>query len=454
MSNFDLSSSASIGVYDHTKAGFPWVFDDFSAPTKNQFLKKSDLVQPFEYGFKYSQKPFLLPGFIKKKLALYEEILYAERKNGKTLVVGKNPTSNSAILQNNDYLSIAKHPSIINAQVDTLRNAGKEMVMSAVFMHENCPKSDFEKRFSDYVGYEKAILSQSGWAANVGLLQVIADEATPVYIDFFAHTSLWEGIKSAGAKAIAFKHNDVENLEKQIQKNGPGIILIDSVYSTLGDVAPLKEIANLSDRHGCALVVDESHSLGTHGPNGAGLVAELGIGDKVHFITASLAKAFAGRAGVVFCSNEVARCFPYVSHPAIFSSTLLPHEIAGLSATLDVIIAADRRRKSLHNKAAYFRQGLESLGYYLDSQSQIVSLEPGLESNTELLRDALEERDVFASVFCAPATPKNRALMRFSVNSEITYEQLDHILRVCDEIRDEVGMREWRSTKRRMATLF
>jgi CAI-1 autoinducer synthase len=400
------------------------------------------------------QYPAILPRFIAKKLAFYEKDLFADRKNGKFLVLGKAPTQNGVILQSNDYLSIAKHPEIIKKQVEVLSANSGALVLSSIFFHEGCQKSDFEQRFADYVGYEKAILAQSGWAANVGLLQVIADESTPVYIDFFAHTSLWEGIKSAGAKAVAFKHNDVEHLEKQIQKNGPGVILIDSVYSTLGDVAPLKEIANLSDRHGCALVVDESHSLGTHGPKGAGLVAELGIGDKVHFITASLAKAFAGRAGVVFCSNEVARCFPYVSHPAIFSSTLLPHEIAGLSATLDVIIGADRRRASLHRKAEYFRKGLDSLGYHLDSQSQIVSLEPGLESNTELLRDALEERDVFASVFCAPATPKNRALMRFSVNSEITYAQLDYILRVCDEIRDEVGMREWRSTKRRIAPLF
>jgi CAI-1 autoinducer synthase len=280
-------------------------------------------------------------------------------------------------------------------------------------------------------------------------MQAIADENTNVYIDFFTHMSLWEGIKSCGAKPFAFKHNDVAHLEKLIKKNGPGIILVDSVYSTMGSISPLKEIADISSQYGCAFVVDESHSLGTHGPKGAGLVAELDIRDKVHFITASLAKAFAGRAGIIICSEAVAKSFPYIAHPAIFSSVLLAHEIAGLSATLELIIQADDKRKQLHQKSRYFRDSLSSLGYNLDSVSQIIGLEAGTETETELLRDALEERNVFGSVFCTPATPKNRSLMRFSLNSDLTYEQLNYIIKACDEIRDEVGMWEWRSTKRK-----
>jgi CAI-1 autoinducer synthase len=178
------------------------------------------------------------------------------------------------------------------------------------------------------------------------------------------------------------------------------------------------------------------------------LINECGLTGQVHFITASLAKAFAGRAGIILCSEKFARYYPYMAYPAIFSSTLLPHEIAGLSATLEVIRAGDDRRRRLDEKSRYFREGLTSLGYNIASQSHIVSIEGGLESDTELLRDALEARGVFGSPFYAPATPKKRSLMRFSMNSDLDQDTLDYVLNICEEIRDEIGMWNWKSTRR------
>jgi len=379
-----------------------------------------------------------LPNFVEQKLKIYEELLFSSTKNGKHLVLGREPGTDAIMLQSNDYLSLSKHPSIIKAQVASLHNHSQDAVMSAVFLHEDSLKGSFEASMAAYTGYEKAILSQSGWAANVGLMQVIADKDTNIYIDFFAHMSLWEGIKSCGAKAFPFRHNKINSLENLIKKHGSGIIVVDSIYSTIGDLCPLVDVVDLAARYGCALVVDESHSLGTHGPKGAGLVAKLGLTDRVHFVTASLAKTFAARAGIVLCSNRVAQCFPYVAHPSIFSSTLLPYEISGLVATLEVIIGSDDRREKLHRNAAYLRKGLNDLGYSVASMSQIVSVEGGREEITEQIRDALEARSVFGSVFCAPATPKNRSLLRFSLNSDLSSAQLDHILSACSDIRDSI----------------
>lgn len=390
-----------------------------------------------------------VPDFLEKRLSAFEKESIHTRFNGKPLVLGRKPGPDAIILQSNDYLNISMHPDISCAQIKKLEQAGQEMVMSAVFMHDGSDKAIFESDIAGFAGFESAILCQSGWAANVGLMQVIADSSTPVYIDFLTHMSLWEGIKSAGAPFHTFLHNDTAHLEKLIQRHGQGIILVDSLYSTTGDIAPLADIVDIANRYNCISVVDESHSLGTHGPEGRGLVAALGLTDRVHFITGSLAKAFAGRAGIIFCSKRFAQCYPYMAHPAIFSSALLPHEIAGLSATLKIIRMGDERRRKLHENAMYLRQGLLDLGYAIVSQSQIISLEPGTEPETELLRDALEDRNVFGSVFCAPATPKNRALMRFSLHSGLRREELDHVLLVCEEIRDDTGMWNWKSTKRR-----
>jgi CAI-1 autoinducer synthase len=395
-------------------------------------------------------KNYYVPAFLKDRMSKFKREIVDCRQNGKPLVLGKQMNKNSILLNSCDYLSIAGNPEIIDAQVKALKESAGTVIMSAIFLHDDSAQCKFEKEMASFVGYESAVLCQSGWAANVGLIQSIASQDIPVYIDFLAHMSLWEGIRSAGAAGKPFLHNDVEHLEQLIQKNGEGVIIVDSVYSTNGDVCPLAEIVLIAEKYGCILVVDESHSLGTHGPKGRGLVAELGLADKVHFITASLAKAFAGRAGIVLCSKQFSDYFPYVSFSAIFSSSMLPHEIAGLSKTLEIIEKSDDKRTKLFENSEYLRCRLDEMGYDVSAgSSQIISLESGTDHATEILRDALEDRDVVGSVFCSPATPKNKAIMRFAVNSNLTKSELDAILEVCAQIRDEVGMWDWRSTKRK-----
>jgi len=161
-------------------------------------------------------------------------------------------------------------------------------------------------------------------------------------------------------------------------------------------------------------------------------------------------KAFAGRAGFITCSERFSEYFKFESNPAIFSSTLLPYEVAALNATLSVVCTENWRREKLHANAEYLRVHLDALGYNLnDSQSQIISLESGSEQQTIVLRDALEERGIFGSVFCAPATAKNRALMRFSIHSGLTQFDLDRIIQVCADIRDEVDLANWPSSRRK-----
>lgn len=399
----------------------------------------------------YSQStknPTDFPDFIESKLRQCDEEIFKPRKNKKPLVLGDRlPDAGSIMLQSNDYLNISNHPRIREAQLEVLSEMNREPLMSAVFLHEDSDMNRFQRRIAGFAGFESSILCQSGWVANVGLLQVIADIGVPVYIDFFAHMSLWDGIRIAGATPYAFRHNDANHLDRLISQYGQGIVVVDSLYSTSGEIAPLRDIVEVANRHGCVSVIDESHSLGTHGKQGAGLINELGLTGKVHFITASLAKAFAGRAGIIFCSSRFAKYYPFMSSPSIFSSTLLDYEIAGLSTTLDVIIEEEERRVSLREKAKYFRQGLLAAGYAVASDSQIVSVVSGLESDTELFRDALEKRNIFGSVFLTPATPKTRSLMRFSIHSGLSMAELDYVLNVCCDIRDEIGMWNWKSTK-------
>ncbi|MFC5429850.1 alpha-hydroxyketone-type quorum-sensing autoinducer synthase [Paraburkholderia denitrificans] len=391
-----------------------------------------------------------LPAILAARVDRYYRERVQEHWAGGHIMMGREPGNDALHLSSNDYLSIARHPEILDAVCANIRAEGNGLLMSGIFLHgDACPQLQLEDRFAAYMGAEAGVLCQSGFAANTGLIQSIADAQTPIYVDMMAHMSLWEGIRSAGARAISFLHNDVDHLEQRIERNGPGVVIVDSVYSTNGSVAPLAAIADVCAEHDCVLVVDESHSLGTHGPHGAGLVVELGLTDRVHFRTASLAKAFAGRAGFISCSRRFQEYFKFEALPAIFSSTLLPHEVAGLAATLDVIEREDWRRMRLAANARYLRVRLTELGYNLNgSETQIIALEAGPEQRTIVLRDALEARGIFGSVFCAPATAQNRSLVRISVNAALTDQELERFIDACDEMRGEVDMWNWPSTRR------
>ncbi len=148
-------------------------------------------------------------------------------------------------------------------------------------------------------------------------------------------------------------------------------------------------------------------------------------------MTVSLAKTFAYRAGAIWANNHVDKCLPFVGYPAIFSSTILPYEVEALSATLEVIKAADEKRAKLLHDAHTLRTELMHMGFTIRSQSQIIALETGDERNTEKVRDYLEENGVFGAVFCRPATAKNKNIIRLSLNCSLTQEQLDKIIHVC-----------------------
>jgi CAI-1 autoinducer synthase len=360
------------------------------------------------------------------------------------------PTPAEAIfLAGNDYLSLAGQPALVAAQVDALRRSHDEMLMSAVFLQEGSAQHRLERKFARFMGAEDGILTQSGWAANVGLVQTLAGPDVPVYLDMQAHASLWEGVQSAGAPPISFMHNDMEHLQKQLQRHGRGLIVVDALYSTNGSVAPLPELVEIAERSGCVLIVDESHSLGTHGPRGAGLVAGLGLSDRVHFRTASLAKAFAGRAGIITCSSKFKGYFLSESRPAIFSSCMLGHELAWFDAAIDFVAAADDRRAILHASARALRSDIAALGYNVsDGSEQIIALEAGPEPKTLALRKKLETHGVYGAMFCAPATPKNRSLVRLTLNAGLDKAQLARVVDACAAIRDQVDLENWSSTRR------
>ncbi len=396
--------------------------------------------------------PAAEPDFIGRRVDRYFGERRAAWPRGRHILRGRNPEAGAVLMMSNDYLCLADHPEIVAARHPSPQ-AEPSQLMAAVFLDGDSIQGRFQQEMATFLDSQDTVLCQSGWDANVGLVQAFTGPEVPVYIDIRAHASLWEGIHSGGAQPVAFRHNDVAHLEKLVRKRGPGLVIVDSVYSTHGDVAPLAELAVLTSAHGCALVVDESHSLGTHGPGGRGLVVEMGLTGQVHFRTASLAKAFAGRAGIVACSRRHAEYFKYHARSAVFSSGVLGYEIEGLRAMRRLIEQADARREALRRNTRLLRAGLADLGLGVGIDGeQIVALVAGAESATIELRDALEARGVFGSVFCAPATPVDGSLVRLTVNSELTTDQLQRVIDACAALRGEIDVDAWPANRRRTGT--
>jgi len=390
-----------------------------------------------------------LPASLRNRIAREFSSRWREQWGGKFVLHGRPPGPGAVRLDGNDYLGVTGHPDIVRAQVSALREDTEAVVQSGVFLLDSHPAHAFEKAMAHWIGKEDGFLCQSGYTANMGLLQIIADEQTPVYLDGLAHMSLWEGARAAKAPAHAFRHNDPAHLERMLQLHGPGVVVVDSVYSTTGALCPLREIVEVAERHGSTIVVDESHSLGTHGPEGAGLCAQLGLTQRVHFITASLAKAFAGRAGFFTAPPSMRYYVLISSFPNIFSSSLLPHEVAGLAATLGVIRRSGDARARLHANTARLRASLSDAGYPIhQGTEQIIALEAGTEAAAMVLRDALEERDVIGSIFCAPATSKNRAMVRLTLHSSLTEAELEHVEGVAREVAPLLRPWDWPIARR------
>lgn len=381
-----------------------------------------------------------LPASIQSRIDYFINDLINANANGKHLVLGKRPTKNDIVLQSNDYLSLADHPLIKARLKNAIDKTHDSVFMSAIFLQDEESKPSLETKFAEFVGFDSCLLSQSGWNANTALLQAVCGPQSNVYIDFFAHMSMWEGARYANANIHPFMHNNCDHLQKLIARHGPGLIVVDSIYSTIGTIAPLTDLVTIAKEYGCAILVDESHSLGTHGEKGAGLVSELGLTAGVDFITASLAKTFAYRAGAIWANNNVNHCIPFVGYPAIFSSTILPYEVEALEATLDIIKSADSKRIRLHRNAHTLRRGLNSIGLSVRSESQIIALETGDERNTEKVRDYLEDNQIFGAVFCRPATSKNKNIIRLSLNSNVTDSQIDTILTVCERAQNDSSL--------------
>ncbi len=349
---------------------------------------------------------------------------------------------NSSVLNfsSNDYLNLSRRSEVIRSgtAVERCGSGSARLISGTLPCHHQ-----LEEALAGFLGHEASLLFGAGYLANLGLLTALLGRHDLVFSDRAVHASLIDGIRLSGAKNLRFRHNDMCHLEEMLKKahclrrpNGHSLVVVESVYSMDGDLAPLVEICSLAEKFDSAVIVDEAHALGVFGDSGRGLVAALGLGGQVQCCTATLSKALGSYGGVVAGSALLRRLLINKSRPFIYNTALPPGVVQGAAQALRILQREPILGSQLLRRAAIFRDLLAAGGLnVMKSQSQIIPLLIGNNERALLLSQRLRALGIIAMAIRSPTVPAGTARLRFSVTLA---QQEDDLRQAAGVIVEEV----------------
>ncbi|POH47316.1 8-amino-7-oxononanoate synthase [Escherichia coli] len=294
------------------------------------------------------------------------------------------------------------------------------------------PHLALEKEIAEFFNRPTAIVFSTGYTANLGVISALADHNAVVLLDADSHASIYDACSLGGAEIIRFRHNDAKDLERRMVRLGErakeAIIIVEGIYSMLGDVAPLAEIVDIKRRLGGYLIVDEAHSFGVLGATGRGLAEAVGVEDDVDIIVGTFSKSLASIGGFAV-GSEAMEVLRYGSRPYIFTASPSPSCIATVRSSLRTIATQPELRQKLMDNANHLYDGLQKLGYELSSHiSPVVPVIIGSKEDGLRIWRELISLGVYVNLILPPAAPAGITLLRCSVNAAHSREQIDAII--------------------------
>lgn len=334
----------------------------------------------------------------------------------------------------NDYLGLAEHPELREAVIRAVQNTARVGGTGSRLLSGQAESwRELEEEFARFAGTEAALFFSSGYVANMGMLAALVGPDDVVYSDLLNHASLIDGMRLSGARKVIYSHLDLNALEDRLREDDGApwrrIIVTESVFSMNGDVAPLREMAALAERYGAAMIVDEAHATGVHGPEGCGLAAEAKILPQVLATLHTCGKAL-GSAGAFVCGPAVLKEH-LINHARtfIFSTALPPYFAEQIRAALRLAMGMEREREMLKTRSHKIICALQREGFdTANSRSQIVPVILGDNENT-LKAAAHLQKDGFAVRGIRPPTvPQGLARLRLSLTTKIAEEDLKRLV--------------------------
>ncbi|MFW6414305.1 MAG: 8-amino-7-oxononanoate synthase [Verrucomicrobiota bacterium] len=349
----------------------------------------------------------------------------------------------------NDYLNFSQHPQIIDAARRHLETTGCGSGASRL-MSGNLPiHEQLELAIARHKNYPAALLFGSGFLANTGIIPALTERGDRIYADRLVHASIIAGIRLSGARLFRFQHNDTRHLEKLLagenrdaeNSRGRKLVITESVFSMDGDRAPLTDIATVCEQYGAMLMVDEAHATGVFGADGAGLINELGLEDKVNIAMGTFSKALGNYGGFCACSEDMRSWLINKAPSFIYTTALPPAVTGGCLKALELLKEQAGIGEELLNRAGIFLQQLREKGVETGkSESQIIPVIIG-DSRTALrLSERLREEGIIASAVRPPTVPQGSARLRLSLTLAHTKDDLAFTAEKIAEAAGEEGL--------------
>ncbi|MDX2479014.1 MAG: aminotransferase class I/II-fold pyridoxal phosphate-dependent enzyme [Desulfuromusa sp.] len=344
----------------------------------------------------------------------------------------------------NNYLGLTFDQQCIDAAQKALLKEGTGTTGSRMANGSFSGHRDLEKELALFYGCNKAIIFSTGFVTNLGVIASLTGPGDVILLDADSHASIYDACRMSGAEMVRFRHNNLKDLEKKLQRLGSKtantLIIVEGIYSMLGDCAPLAEIAALKRKYGGWLMVDEAHSMGVLGDQGRGMAEAAGVEQDVDFIVGTFSKSLGAIGGYCVSNHPKLDLIRYVSRSYVFTASPSPATIASVREALRVIRNKPQLRSKLWENATQLYQGLKDLGYELGPDiSPVVAVRVSTREQTLFVWKMLLERGIYVNLVFPPAAPAGMSLLRCSVSAAHSPEQIEQILQAFVEIKPVVS---------------
>ena len=345
-----------------------------------------------------------------------------------------------------NYMGMTFDPDVIEAGKQALDDFGSGTTGSRVLNGTYAGHKAVEAALKEFYAMDHAMVFSTGYQANLGIISTMAGKGDYIVLDIDSHASIWDGCKMGDAEVVPFKHNDLEAMEKRLKRipEGAGkLVVLEGVYSMLGDIAPLKEMIKVAKAHGAMVLVDEAHSMGFIGPNGRGVAEDQGCLDDVDFVIGTFSKSVGTVGGFCVSNHPKFEILRLVCRPYVFTASLPPSVVATAATSIRKLMHGANKRAHLWENSRALHKGLKNLGFQLgtdEPQSAIIAvIMPDLERGAGMW-EALLKEGLYVNLARPPATPANMTLLRCSLCAEHTAEQVQTILGMFERAGKAVGI--------------
>ncbi|MCY7397379.1 MAG: aminotransferase class I/II-fold pyridoxal phosphate-dependent enzyme [Sphingomonas bacterium] len=333
-----------------------------------------------------------------------------------------------------NYMGMTFDPDVIAAGKEALDDYGSGTTGSRVLNGTYAGHKACEEALKTFYAMDHAMVFATGYQANLGIISTLAGKDDYIILDIDSHASIYDGCALGNANIVPFRHNDVAALEKRLARvpEGAGkLVVLEGVYSMLGDVAPLKEMVAVSKAAGAMVLVDEAHSMGFIGENGRGVAEAQGVIDDVDFIIGTFSKSVGTVGGFCVSNHPKFEILRLVCRPYVFTASLPPSVVATAATSIAKLMHGADKRAHLWENSRRLHAGLKTLGFQLGTETPQSAIIAVIMSNLEqgaAMWQALLHEGLYVNLARPPATPANMTLLRCSLCAEHSTEQVDQIL--------------------------